>query len=350
MSFWKNKKVLITGHTGFKGSWMSLLLLNLGSKVSGISLEPSDELNLFDQLVIKKDLNHNIIDIRNKELIKKKVSENNPDFIFHLAAQPLVRESYINPLETWEVNVTGTINLLQSIRNLNKNCISVFITTDKVYKNNEWIYGYREIDPLGGYDPYSSSKAAAEIAINSWRSSFFDDKSQYKKAIASARAGNVIGGGDWSKDRIIPDAIRDLASNKKIKVRNPNASRPWQHVLEPIWGYLKLAEGIYKGNNSLETSFNFGPRLESNKKVKELIIEVLKNWKGDWEDISDEKAFHEAKLLNLSYEKAFHHLNWQPRWDFETTVRKTVNWYQEFNGGKSAVDCCMSDLNSYFKE
>ena len=226
MNFWKNKKVLITGHTGFKGSWLSLLLLNLGSKIEGISLNPVDELNLFNLLNLENKVKHNIIDIRNTDLINKKISDSKPDIIFHLAAQPLVRESYLKPRYTWEVNVNGTINVLEALKNLNSNCAVIFITTDKVYKNNEWIYGYREIDQLGGYDPYSSSKAGAEIAIQSWRSSFLNTEIQENIFIASARAGNVIGGGDWSKDRIIPDAVRALHANQKIKVRNPYSSSP----------------------------------------------------------------------------------------------------------------------------
>lgn len=349
MTFWKNKKVLITGHTGFKGSWLSLILLNWGCEVYGISLKPTEELNLFNSLNFEKDLNHNLIDIRNSELFKSKVKEIKPDIIFHLAAQPLVRDSYLSPVDTWEVNVNGTINLLEAVRDLNYNSVAIFITTDKVYKNNEWIYGYREIDQLGGYDPYSSSKAASEIAINSWRSSFLDDEIDNKTLIASARAGNVIGGGDWSKDRIIPDAIRALNTNQTIKVRSPNSSRPWQHVLEPLFGYLNLAEKMYSNDYALATSFNFGPRIESNKKVKDLIKEVLKIWEGKWQDISDTKNLHEANLLNLSYEKAFNYLNWQPKWDFEKTIEKTVHWYKKFYSGYSAMECCLSDLNSYLK-
>ncbi|MEI6380807.1 MAG: CDP-glucose 4,6-dehydratase [Cyanobacteriota bacterium ELA615] len=332
-SFWQGKKVLVTGHTGFKGSWLSLWLLNLGAQVKGLSLEPNTNPSLFEQLNLAQELDHVIGDIRDLELIQATVTSWQPDLIFHLAAQPLVRLSYTESVETWNTNVMGTIHILESLKTLSNPCALVSITTDKCYENREWVYGYRENDPLGGHDPYSSSKAGAELAISSWRSSFFN-KSDNPIAIASARAGNVIGGGDWAQDRILPDAMRSLTKAESIPVRNPRSTRPWQHVLEPLSGYLTLAERIYQtlGSNEpqqLQSAFNFGPALDSNRTVKELVEAILEHWSGSWIDCSDPNAPHEAKLLNLITDKAFHLLNWQPVWNFSQTVEKTVNWYKQ---------------------
>ena len=349
-SFWKGKKVLVTGHTGFKGSWLTLWLLQMQSCVSGISLKPEYSTNLFDELKIENDINHIICDIRNKEEIKKYIKEINPDIVFHLAAQPLVVDSYKNPVGTWETNVMGTINILESIKSLNKNCIGVFITTDKVYKNNEWIYGYRENDQLGGYDPYSSSKAACEIAISSWRSSFDIQETNGKSifSLASARAGNVIGGGDWSENRIIPDVIKCLKNNKKILIRNPNSTRPWQHILEPLSGYLLLAEKLSEEKNIFSTSFNFGPFIESNRTVKDLVNECLKHWEGEYYFENKTNSPHEAGVLMLSIEKAIKVLNWKPKWDFEKSIAITINWYKDFyEENKSALECTLDNLKEY---
>jgi len=335
-SFWQGKKVFLTGHTGFKGSWLSFWLLNLGAQVRGLSLAPTED-GLFNQLDLGSQLDNCIGDIRNRELVKEMVTEWQPDIVFHLAAQPLVRRSYIEPVETWDTNVLGTIHVLEALKHLVKPCAAVLITTDKCYENKEWVYGYRENDPLGGYDPYSSSKAAAEIAIASWRNSFFSN-SQIPIGIASVRAGNVIGGGDMAEDRIVPDAIRSLKKAEPIPVRNPIATRPWQHVLEPLGGYLLLGERIYqqlltpdwqKDPQQLYGAFNFGPSLASNRTVRDLVECILENWSGSWLDCSDPHAVHEAKLLNLVTDKAFHRLNWQPVWDFERTVTETVIWYHK---------------------
>ena len=352
--FWQNKKVLVTGHTGFKGSWLSLWLLKLGAKVSGISLEPDSRNNLFDSLDIKKELNHNICDIRNREQLKNNLKEIEPEIIFHLAAQPLVLTSYAEPVETWEVNVLGTINLLDSIREIKNDCIAVLITTDKVYKNEEWIYGYRENDKLGGYDPYSSSKAAAEIAIESWRSSFFNPKvnDQYSNffAFSSARAGNVIGGGDWAENRIVPDIVNALFEGKEIIIRNPSSTRPWQHVIEPISGYLRLAERLFSNRSKYSTSYNFGPHINSNKTVQKLVEESLKVWPGEFVISNNDKVPHEAKMLYLVIDKAIKELDWEPYWDFTTTIQKTIVWYKKVMiGRESALDCSLDDLNSYTK-
>jgi len=350
IKFWKNKNILITGHTGFKGSWLTYWLLRLGAKVNGISLAPVGIPNLFNELNLRNEIYHNIIDIRDRENLKKKIIEINPEIVFHLAAQPLVIESYQNPISTWETNVIGTINILNALRYLDSKCASVCITTDKVYLNREWIFGYRENDALGGYDPYSSSKAAAEIAINSWRSSFCGigkNKVEHLK-IASARAGNVIGGGDWSENRLVPDIVKGLSKGQEIPIRNSLATRPWQHVLEPLKGYLILAQELYSNRDDVCSSFNFGPQAESNKTVKELVDEALSNWEGKWIDCTDKNIFHEANLLNLSIDKAYKLLDWVPKWQFKETVKKTINWYKNYYDGKiSAIECCDNDIESF---
>ena len=266
-SFWSNKRILITGHNGFKGSWLSLFLMKLGAEIYGISLKNEDPNSLFNKLGIQKNINERIIDIRYYDGIKKAISSFAPDIIFHLAAQPLVRESYLKPLETWSTNVMGTISILEALRESKKKVVFIGITTDKVYYNNEWIYGYRENDRLGGADPYSSSKAATELAISSWKQSFSNNRDFL---ISSARAGNVIGGGDYAKDRIIPDIFRSLKEKKILNIRNPRSTRPWQHVLEPLWGYMLLAEKMNK-DSSFSDSYNFGPEYNSNRSVQEVV-------------------------------------------------------------------------------
>lgn len=326
------KKVAITGHTGFKGAWLAFWLHLLGAKVAGYSLEPPTSPALFDILALDADIDHQIGDIRDLAGLKAWILRQQPDFLFHLAAQPIVRFSYEEPLTTYQVNVNGTIHVLESLRSLDKPCIAIMVTTDKCYENREWVYGYREVDPLGGHDPYSSSKAAAELAISAWRRSFFKD---HPVMIASARAGNVIGGGDWAKDRIVPDCIRFLREGKPIIVRNKSATRPWQHVLEPLSGYLWLAAVLARPTaiaGSLgegELTFNFGPDHRSNKTVEELVREILRYYPGQWEDRSDPGAVHEAGLLQLSIAKARHHLKWFPAWDFQITVEQTVRWYRK---------------------
>lgn len=352
-SFWKNKKVLITGHTGFKGSWLSIILLNLGAKVSGFSLEKDQfEGKLFDSLNIEKDMNSYKGDIREIDQLEKCLASEKPDFIFHLAAQSLVRESYIQPIKTWEVNTMGTINVMESTKNKLRNCTLIMITTDKVYENNEWIYGYREIDPLGGFDPYSSSKAAAELAINTWRLCFASSQNSCLK-ISSARAGNVIGGGDWAKDRIIPDAMKALSMNKNINVRNKNSTRPWQHVLEPLFGYLLLAQRMHENDldSVYNSSFNFGPNNSSNRKVEDLVNEIIKTWYGNWvEQGKAEYKMHEANKLNLVIDKAINLLDWKPIWDFDKTVQKTVSWYKSYYENQNdSYKYCLKDINDFLK-
>jgi CDP-glucose 4,6-dehydratase len=348
-TFWKGRRVLLTGHTGFKGSWLALWLLELGAEVTGLAQPPENEPNLFDQLSLDRRLHHRLGDIREPQVLADLLQEIQPEVVFHLAAQPLVRRSYTEPADTWAINVMGTIHLLEALRCLQKPCTAVLITTDKVYRNIEWLYGYRENDPLGGHDPYSSSKAAAELAIASWRASFCGRQPHQTPhlRIASARAGNVIGGGDWAADRILPDAMRALGRHEPIGVRNPAATRPWQHVLEPLSGYLRLAERL-SGDAQLADAFNFGPQLEANRSVRELVEEALQHWPGQWLDQSDPSAPHEAHLLNLVIDRAHHELGWAPRWDFATTVKRTVQWYRRVHENHaSALACCLEDLQAY---
>ena len=332
-NIYKGKRVLLTGHTGFKGSWLAEWLLSLDANVTGFALPPSSEPSLFTQLGLASRLRHIEGDIRDLASVRQVVAETKPDFVFHLAAQPLVRLSYEQPVETYAINVMGTVNVLEAVRLSECPCVVVAITTDKCYENKEWVHSYREEDPMGGYDPYSSSKGAAELVIASYRRSYFSSPDSLVK-LASARAGNVIGGGDWAQDRIVPDCIRALQRGETIPVRNKIATRPWQHVLEPLSGYLWLGACLANSqlsafNSRLTSAFNFGPTLSSNRTVADLVQEILKHWPGKWEDKSDPKAVHEAKLLNLSTDKAHHFLGWSPAWDFYKTVEETTIWYRE---------------------
>lgn len=329
------KSVWLSGHTGFKGSWLATWLLQLGARVHGFSLEPPTTPSLFDQLGLASQLTHETGDVRDAVAVAASIRTAAPDFVFHLAAQPLVRSSYAEPIETYNTNVMGTIHVLDALRAHPRDCAAVFITTDKCYKNREWLYAYREEDPLGGYDPYSSSKAAAEIAIASYRHSFF---SSHPVKIASARAGNVIGGGDWALDRIVPDSIRALQRKEAIPVRNKHSTRPWQHVLEPLSGYLSLGARLATAPQ-LGAAFNFGPALSSNRRVVDLVEELLKHWPGRWIDRTEPDQVHEATLLNLATDKAYHLLGWLPVWSFEETMAETARWYrraQELGGSGSA--------------
>ena len=354
-AFWAGRRVLLTGHTGFKGSWMLFWLQQLGAQVWTYALEPEPEPNLFRQLAeacpAGEGWQHQIGDLADLEALKALVLRAQPEVVLHLAAQPLVRRSYEDPLGTWATNVIGSLHLLEALRRLQHPCAVVMVTTDKVYENREWAYGYREPDRLGGQDPYSASKAGAEIAIASWRSSFCGQGSRQTPhlRIATARAGNVIGGGDWAADRIVPDAIRSLARGEPIPVRNPAATRPWQHVIEPLAGYLRLAEMLAQGAPPPCEAFNFGPSLASNRTVRELVETVLKHWPGEWIDQTDPNAPHEANLLHLQIDKAHHLLGWQPRWDYATTIARTVGWYRAQHTGASAMACCLADLSSYQK-
>ena len=352
-AFWYGRRVLLTGHTGFKGSWLLLWLQELGAQVWTYALEPEPSPNLFRQLADArppgKSWHNQIGDLADFEALKALVLKAQPDVVFHLAAQPLVRRSYQDPLGTWATNVMGSLNLLEALKPLQHSCAVVMVTTDKVYENREWVYGYRELDRLGGHDPYSASKAGAEIAIASWRSSFCGKSSHQTPylRIATARAGNVIGGGDWSLDRIVPDAIRSLGRGEPIPVRNPAATRPWQHVIEPLAGYLRLAESLALAPKPPCEAFNFGPSLSSNRTVGDLVATILEHWPGEWLDQSDPTAPHEANLLHLQIDKAHQILGWKPRWDYATTLARTMGWYRSHHKGKAALECCLADLNAY---
>jgi CDP-glucose 4,6-dehydratase len=340
---YRSKRVLLTGHTGFKGSWLAEWLLSLGAEVTGFSLAPATQPALFDLLGLQKRLTHLTGDIRDLTAVKSAVNSVRPDFIFHLAAQPLVRLSYAQPVETYAINVMGTAHVLEAARLTGHRCTVIVVTTDKCYENKEWVHAYREEDPMGGYDPYSSSKGATELVAASYRRSFFNTPDSPVK-VATARAGNVIGGGDWAVDRIVPDCIRALQTGQPIPVRNKIATRPWQHVLEPLSGYLWLGAAL-SGNapatfrhptRAFASGFNFGPALTSNRTVADLVQEILKHWPGQWLDKSDPKAVHEASLLNLATGKAFHFLAWQPVWAFEETIAKTVAWYRGTDADSAA--------------
>lgn len=365
---YSGKTVLVTGHTGFKGAWLCEWLLMLGARVVGIALPRNTEPALFDQLGLAERLEHHILDIRDREALAQRVLATEPDYVFHLAAQPLVRLSYSEPVETYATNVMGTVHLLDALRQLapryqasNRVCATVCITTDKCYENREWLSAYREDDALGGYDPYSSSKAAAELAIAAYRRSYFNSAHAGEPpriGIASARAGNVIGGGDWAEDRIVPDCIRHLQHGEPIPVRNPAATRPWQHVLEPLAGYLQLAAHQHQAlqardRTALEqtcTAYNFGPALTANQPVSALVEQIMMHWPGSWIDESDATAPHEAGRLNLAWDRAFHQLGWEPLWDFPTTVGRTIEWYRAFISAEvPAFQLVNADLLAYMQ-
>jgi CDP-glucose 4,6-dehydratase len=335
---YKNRRVLVTGHTGFKGSWLCEWLLSLGVEVAGFALEPPTTPSLFAQLGLASRVRDIRGDVRDPAAVERAIAETSPEIIIHMAAQPLVRLSYEIPSETFSTNIIGTVNVLDAVRKHGKPCAVVVVTTDKCYENREWVHSYREEDPMGGYDPYSASKGCAELVVNAYRRSFFTTQSPV--ALASARAGNVIGGGDWAADRIVPDCIRSLAKARPIPVRNPYATRPWQHVLEPLSGYLLLGTRLFKNlenepasrqaaeNACVESAFNFGPLLDSNRPVGQLVEEILRYWPGHWENQWRGDAPHEASLLNLATDKAHHFLGWHPTWDFSQAVEKTIAWYR----------------------
>ena len=349
---YKGKRIFLTGHTGFKGSWLNLWLKSLGAEVYGYALAPNTNPSHFELLGGNKEFRGVFADIRDRENLKQSLRSFNPDIIFHLAAQPLVRESYKNPVATFESNVIGTLNVLDCARELESLTAIVVITTDKVYENKEWIWGYRENDALGGYDPYSASKACAEIVTDSMRNSFFNINEfgkSHQVLIATARAGNVIGGGDWSEDRLIPDIIKAVCANKSVKIRNPKSTRPWQHVLEPLRGYLMLGEKLLEGKKEFATAFNFGPNLQDNLRVEE-ILKITKNlWdKVDYVLECDSNAPHEAGLLMLDVAKAQKLLNWEPVMNSLESIKYTISWYREFYENGQIVS--QEQLGNYIKE
>jgi CDP-glucose 4,6-dehydratase len=348
------KKVFLTGHTGFKGAWLLKTLTLLGAKVKGYALEPYTQNDLFCLIEGGKLCESEINDIRKREILEKSIIEFQPDYIFHLAAQPLVRISYEIPVDTFEVNVIGTANLLDAVRKLGRKCSVVLITTDKVYKNNEWVYPYRENDRLGGYDPYSASKACAELLIDSYKNSFFNEIEFdiHKKAIGVARAGNVIGGGDWSKNRLIPDIVRSLMLNESINIRNPKSVRPWQHVLEPIIGYLTLGMNLNEEPIKFSQAYNFGPQAQDALSVEKMLDLAIEIWgSGSYKVDKDIKHPHEAGLLKLDINKAADQLKWMPKMNVKETVRFTLDWYRQFSLDKDKIaDFTTKQINSFLNK
>lgn len=351
--FYRGKRVLVTGHTGFKGSWLSIWLHELGAEVIGVAQDPFTERDNYALSGIGEKIKADLrADIRDGGRMKEIFRQYQPEIVFHLAAQPLVRLSYDIPVETYETNVMGTINILEAIRATDSVKVGVMITTDKCYENKEQIWGYRENEPMGGYDPYSSSKGAAEIAIASWRRSFFNPKDNEKhgKSIASVRAGNVIGGGDWALDRIIPDCIKALETGQAIEIRSPKAIRPWQHVLEPLSGYMLLASKMWEEPTEYCEGWNFGPRAESISTVWEVARKVVDNYgSGGLKDLSNPEALHEAKLLMLDISKAKFLLGWQPRMDIAGTVALTVDWYKRYKG-EEVYSVCLEQIGKYISQ
>lgn len=346
--YYKGKKVFLTGHTGFKGSWLALWLHSIGAVVKGYALAPENDKSLYNLIGGDEICNSVISDIREKEKLEKEILDFRPDYIFHLAAQPLVRYSYEEPVYTFNVNVTGTANVLDAVRRLEHLCNVVIVTTDKVYENIEQDYRYKEDDKLGGYDPYSASKAASEIIVSSYRNSFFNPVhyKTHKKGIASARAGNVIGGGDRSKDRIIPDLVNALEKNISVPVRNPDAIRPWQHVLEPLAGYLLLGAKLSQDAVLFSTAFNFGPDENDELKVKEVVEKAIECWgSGTYTTPQLQNQPHEAGLLQLNSSKAKQILNWQPKYSSTQAIEKAIDWYK--NSKDNYREFTLQQINSY---
>ena len=350
-SFWGGKRVFLTGHTGFKGGWLSLWLSSMGAKVTGYALAPNTSPNFFEEARVEHDLEKSYIgDIRDLENLKKIMADAKPEIVIHMAAQPLVRFSYANPVETYATNVMGTVNVLESIRFLSCVRSVVIVTTDKCYENQERIAGYREDEPMGGFDPYSSSKGCAELVTSAYCRSYFSPEkfNQHRVAIASARAGNVIGGGDWSEDRLIPDAIKAFEAGRPLIIRNPLATRPWQHVLEPLSGYLVLAKALYQEGVKFDGGWNFGPSERDTRSVKEVINIVIEKWKSvaNWEQDQDGQP-HEAQSLSLDCSKARHQLNWVPRWNLEQAIDKITEWHSAHQKKSNMHDISLQQITSY---
>jgi CDP-glucose 4,6-dehydratase len=360
------KRVLVTGHTGFKGSWLCIWLKELGADIVGYALEPYTERDNFTVSGLKNKIIHITGDVRDYQKLSKVFEEYKPEFVFHLAAQPIVRESYINPKETYDTNIGGTVNVLECCRITDSVRVIINVTSDKCYENKEWVWGYRENDPMGGYDPYSSSKGCSELVTAAYRRSFFRPSHpeplnfstsqplnslipKPSVGLSSVRAGNVIGGGDWQKDRIIPDCIRALEIDKPIEIRNPKAIRPWQHVLEPLSGYLLLASKMYKKPQEYCGAWNFGPNQDSIITVGEIADMIVAKWgSGSWIDKSDKSEPHEANLLSLDISKVQSYLQWSTVWNAETAIGETVEWYKEYKR-KSPFEICLTQINNYGK-
>jgi CDP-glucose 4,6-dehydratase len=349
--FYKGKKVLITGHTGFKGTWLCLLLNKMGAKVIGYALEPPTNPSLFEQTRLEKYINHHTGDIRNLAELTRVFAMEQPEIVIHMAAQPLVRESYKKPVETYEINVMGTVNLLEAIRNTKGIKAVVNVTTDKCYENREWHWGYRENEPMGGYDPYSNSKGCSELVTSAYRNSYFNPKEYgaHRVAVASARAGNVIGGGDWADDRLIPDFIRAIIKGQKVKIRSPYAIRPWQHVLEPLTGYLSLAKALYEHGPQYASGWNFGPNDSDAQNVEWITRTICELWgNGASFEVDTNPQPHEANYLKLDCSKAKAELGWYPRWDIHTTLESIVEWTKAYLASEDLEAKCIQQIDSYF--
>ena len=349
-NFWKNKKVLVTGHTGFKGSWLCQWLIMMGAQVTGIGLEPETSPSMYHALGYHNVLDSRIMDIRNYELVQQVFREKQPEIVFHLAAQPIVRTSYEQPILTYETNVMGTVSVLDAVRHCEKVKAVVNVTTDKVYENQEWCWGYRENDRLNGYDPYSNSKSCSELVTSSYVKSYFnpeDYKKNHTTAVATARAGNVIGGGDWAKDRIVPDCIRAIEKQTPVVLRNPGAIRPWQHVLEPLNGYLTLAEKLYEEGVDYNGAYNFGPDSTDVIPVKELVQKLMKYYNKRTEIQIQESGLHEANTLKLDCAKAKNILKWKPLMDVDAALQLTAQWYAACHQEKMVTEYTQKQIALY---
>ncbi|MDD2897399.1 MAG: CDP-glucose 4,6-dehydratase [Desulfuromonadaceae bacterium] len=343
-SFYAGKRVFVTGHTGFKGSWLCLWLSSMGAHVTGYALDPPTEPNLFTLARITELVDSHIADVRDAECLARVMCEAAPEFVIHMAAQPLVRESYKRPIETYATNVMGTVHLLEAVRQCPSVKAVVNVTTDKCYENREWVWGYRENEPMGGFDPYSSSKGCSELITAAYRNSYF----QHSAAIASARAGNVIGGGDWATDRLIPDCISALLSGEPIRIRNPNAIRPWQHVLEPLCGYLTLARRLYESGAEYTEGWNFGPSDDDAKSVEWIVRQICAFWgENATFEIDDGKHPHEANYLKLDCSKANMRLGWHPRWNLEKALSSIIDWVAVYRSEGDMRRCCLEQIASY---
>jgi CDP-glucose 4,6-dehydratase len=349
-NFWRGKRVFLTGHTGFKGSWLSIWLHSLGADVTGYALDPPTEPSLFALAGVDSLLTSIIADVRDLRCLQAEMLNAAPEIVIHMAAQPLVRDSYKIPVETYSVNVMGTVNLLESIRNTPTVKAVVNVTTDKVYENREWVWGYRENEPMGGYDPYSNSKGCSELVTAAYRSSYFNpcNYDRHGVAVATARAGNVIGGGDWADDRLIPDIIKAIMAGKPVQIRNPHAIRPWQHVLEPLSGYLLLAERLFAKGANYAAGWNFGPPDEDARPVGLLVERLCAAWgEGAAFEIDRGNHPHEAHYLKLDCSKARSELGWSPRWSLEKTVQRIVEWTQAYRREEDLLACCRAQIAAY---
>lgn len=346
-TFWKGKKVFLTGHTGFKGSWLSIWLHSMGAVVKGYALSPPTKPNLFEEAQIDKLIISEIGDIRDLDQLQNSMTSFNPDIVIHMAAQALVRLSYSDPIGTYDTNVMGTAKVLEAARNCKDIKSIVCVTTDKCYENKEWPWGYRENEAMGGFDPYSSSKGCSELVISAYRRSFLEKE---KIGIASARAGNVIGGGDWAADRLIPDILRAFDQQQVVTIRNPKSIRPWQHVLEPLSGYLILAQNIYESPDQFSDAWNFGPVDEDAKPVEWILNYLLKLYPNCTWSLDDSVQPHEANYLKLDISKAKQYLNWKPTWRLEKTLNKIVEWNKSWLDKQNMYNVCVEEINEYIRE